>query len=182
MITPEQFEEIRQRAEKATSGPWLGNNEGCFVDGDDADGVCTVHNHGTRSWSRVVATPAHGHAGAEDSEAHRNMEFIAHARTDIPALLAALEEVTKERDHWQHEYEESHKVKVHVMGQRHELKIQLSAERAYSHCLLNLIKEAKDYYFSDLEGRGEPEFSQIEFAYGAIETLLQKATALSREK
>ena len=70
-------EQIRARAEAATPGPWTHYHE----DGDDdcefycpsIDGV-TVPGHRYPTWL-IDAT---------------NADFIAHARTDIPDLLAAI--------------------------------------------------------------------------------------------
>lgn len=80
-MTPEQLDAIEQRAQAATDGPWhsLGNTIGAEVK------TCTCAGH----------IPGHGHeqfcglegpliTGAEPTDA----EFIAHARTDVPELVA----------------------------------------------------------------------------------------------
>lgn len=91
--------QVAGRAERATQGPWTpedhdwGSNNGVIVADPNADGVCTVHNHGTRSWTRFVAVPAHDHACELGSESHRNMQFIAASRTDVPKLLAIIAEM-----------------------------------------------------------------------------------------
>lgn len=91
-MSDKRLEEIRKRVEAATPGPWVpsdhdwGSNDGVYVP-EPNEGVCTVHNHGVRSWSCFVAVPANNHACEIGSEAHRNMVFIAHARSDIPFLL-----------------------------------------------------------------------------------------------
>jgi predicted amidohydrolase YtcJ len=64
-MTAEQLQAIRERADKATPGPW--------------DIILNGHN------IKVERTPA-------------NIDFIAHARTDIPALLAALDAANARAD------------------------------------------------------------------------------------
>lgn len=62
---------IRARAEAATPGPWT-----TWVDGhNNHSGVCTDD----------------GEVGISDDVEGADAEFIAHARTDVPALLDALE-------------------------------------------------------------------------------------------
>ncbi len=100
-MTDKRLEEIRKRVEAATPGPWVpsdhdwGSNDGVYVP-EPNEGVCTVHNHGVRSWSCFVAVPANNHACEIGSEAHRNMVFIAHARSDIPFLLDEVARLRKQ--------------------------------------------------------------------------------------
>ena len=69
-LTPERKQEIRERIEKATPGPWQGGIAGlCNLvsfDGDDISGVGIIHNP-------------------------RNLVFIAHARADLPDLMESHE-------------------------------------------------------------------------------------------
>lgn len=69
-ISEERLREIRERAEAATPGPW-------------------ITQRFTRVWSQAseewVVAP---YDGTQTQDA----DFIAHARQDIPDLLAALEE------------------------------------------------------------------------------------------
>lgn len=69
-LTPDDLAAIRERVEAATDGPWWAAREG-LIYGKDG------HREG---YAEEVAstTPA-------------NSEFIAHARTDVPALLAEVE-------------------------------------------------------------------------------------------
>ena len=73
------FAAIQARANAATEGPWArsGHDIGHVV--FDTEGPCELA--GPVMLSRVI-----GEAGYEDAE------FIAHARVDIPALLAAVRE------------------------------------------------------------------------------------------
>jgi hypothetical protein len=89
MLTPEQLAECRERERKATAGPWvhrIGKHQqnqqvqssevGLVGDGDESRPLFT-------GW----AWKPGGHR-----DARPNADFIAHARTDIPALLAHIEE------------------------------------------------------------------------------------------
>jgi hypothetical protein len=75
-MTPEELAAIRQRCEKATPGPW------CVGKGVYSDLIDTVGD----PHRGLIAS-----VDDEDCDVHReaahNRRFIAHARTDIPALL-----------------------------------------------------------------------------------------------
>jgi hypothetical protein len=78
MLTTEQLNAIKERAEKATNV----NNSGWYVDEDYSD---TIRD----AWDcELIAQVARG----KDNDA----EFIAQARTDIPALIAEVERLRKE--------------------------------------------------------------------------------------
>jgi hypothetical protein len=72
-LTNEELAAIRERAEKATPGPWIDN-------GNEIVAECK---------------PNLGIAGAISDE---DAEFIAHARTDIPKLIAEVERLHANRD------------------------------------------------------------------------------------
>src|SRR5260221_9904389 len=72
MMTDEELKEIRERAEKATPGPWLG----LYLSGDTINGVKNAP--GAVGLGEVGLTAA-------------DHKFITHAREDIPALLAEVE-------------------------------------------------------------------------------------------
>lgn len=69
VLTNEQLEAIRKRAEKATKGPWAHANSI----------VCTMYD------GYEIADVSCGENPSEDAE------FIMNARTDIPKLLAEVE-------------------------------------------------------------------------------------------
>ena len=80
-MTPERLAEIEARANAATEGPW------------EADGT-EITQHWTRPqpWvtvaSNEVACMAYCYGGSgRGIERETDAEFIAHARTDVPALL-----------------------------------------------------------------------------------------------
>lgn len=86
-----RLSEIRERAEAATEGPWIrtGHKNNPF--------------HPDVEWTQVVERwPREtGHIAFADSISDRdkeNTEFVAHARTDVPALLRALELAIEQRD------------------------------------------------------------------------------------
>ncbi|QIK83003.1 hypothetical protein [Sanguibacter sp. HDW7] len=83
-MTRPSLADITQRAEDATEGPW------------EADGR-TV-NQCVGQWAEVVSTEVscgsycYGGTG-RGVESASDAEFIAHARTDVPALSAAIRDV-----------------------------------------------------------------------------------------
>lgn len=106
MTDTEFLKEVKERADRATEGPWVvdrpwlsrgmmhvyGVMPRANLHPDAPYLVETVHNHGSKSASKHVAVPAHGHSADDRSDAANNMEFIAHAREDVPRLLAMIEE------------------------------------------------------------------------------------------
>lgn len=98
-----RLSEIKARLAAATPGPWSladsgrGWNNGVMCP-EDHEGVQTGHNHGTRSWSRFVAVPAHGHGCEVGSDNYKNMEFIANCPTDIEWLCGEVERLEKDNN------------------------------------------------------------------------------------
>lgn len=100
MTAADRLDEIRTRADAATDGPWeypenlLGlKNTTVFV-ADRSDGVA------------LVKSPA-------------TAEFIAHARTDVPALVAALRAVLNACS----TYEKTQAIYRIEMGQREIIRV-----------------------------------------------------------
>lgn len=81
-MTPEELAEIRARAEAATPGPWV---------------VESGNWTGGEPWHQYrPAVPVKGRMfGGEPLTTEEDAEFCAHARTDVPRLLAAYEEATR---------------------------------------------------------------------------------------
>ena len=95
---------IKARADKATAGPWESDtteNEGDYGSGPDCGSgfssyevvakkgrICDTINSDV---AMVCEEYDEDGRTAFDEVGQANMDFIAHARTDIPALLAALE-------------------------------------------------------------------------------------------
>jgi hypothetical protein len=84
MLSAEELAEIRERAEAATPGPWFG------IPNPDWSGA---------NW-RIArdANEPWGNFGQLAYVAPQNGPFIAHARTDIPALLSHIAAVEAQRD------------------------------------------------------------------------------------
>ncbi|MFE0887853.1 hypothetical protein ACFW4Q_02260 [Streptomyces rochei] len=78
-LSPEREAEIAARAEAATPGPW-------FVHPDWPGRVFSESEFNAHVARVTGSNPEH------------NEQFIAHARTDVPALLAELAAVRAERD------------------------------------------------------------------------------------
>ena len=73
-LTDEELAEIRERAEKATRGPWKWNNRGELF---SEDGRVIYYDKSEYNFPIAVS--------------YYDEEFIAHAREDIPKLLAEIE-------------------------------------------------------------------------------------------
>lgn len=98
-----QLDDIQRRADAATEGPWRAGR------GATSDGSEFVHTHEQKAaflalslndgephlWlvDNGAVIPA---ATGDGPKARANAEFIAHARTDVPALLALVREQAAE--------------------------------------------------------------------------------------
>jgi hypothetical protein len=76
-LTNQEIQEIEERAEKATPGPWS-----AFQWGDGSQKDTDAWNVGATATEIVLVYDAF----------IRDAEFIAHSRQDIPKLIAALRE------------------------------------------------------------------------------------------
>lgn len=93
MLNKERLEEIRARVNAATPGPW----EACLGSGI-AECTAIMHQDGETGENFFVADCMPDYALDWASEDHlANLEFIAHARQDIPDLLAEIAELKKHR-------------------------------------------------------------------------------------
>ena len=85
-MTEEQLQAIKMRAKYATDGPWkVVNSEESGVQ------IGTVWEHGQLKAGVPIVTTAHGKGGVTVYINHVNAEFIAHAREDVPTLIAEVE-------------------------------------------------------------------------------------------
>jgi hypothetical protein len=80
------LEEIRRRSNAATEGPWV-SDKGLSERGDKRTAVISHFDYDDGDWY------IHG-----DIAGHADAEFIAHARQDVPALIAEVERLQKSRD------------------------------------------------------------------------------------
>lgn len=84
MITTEELEQMKERAEKATAGPWYYE-----IDGDLwADG-------------QVVLSPLLTEHGVNVLNIRKtDAQFIAHAREDVPRLVAEVERLQSDNEQY----------------------------------------------------------------------------------
>jgi len=102
------LEAIKERAENATDGPWENSRtDGTHIEWarNNIDSIVKTINYGgsNKSWSLVTIKGsevicANVGFGPDSQE---NAEFIAHAREDIPQLLAYIEELEEYK--WMYE-------------------------------------------------------------------------------
>lgn len=96
-MTPEQLAEIKARAEKATPGPWKAVEGGSGI---HKGNVLCVEERSESGWE-VIFT---GFCGAYEGHGLANAELVAHARTDIPALLEAYTKAVRDHTELESEY------------------------------------------------------------------------------
>jgi DNA repair photolyase len=109
-MTKEQLDAIRARCEAATPGPWSKTNSWGWCNAEGCDEICLQSDMidekicvkscehwrcGEPAWIPEILTIS---VGEYDGMNDNDVEFCAHARQDIPALLAALEAETKRAD------------------------------------------------------------------------------------
>ncbi|HET6633805.1 MAG TPA: hypothetical protein VFH77_02135 [Streptomyces sp.] len=108
-LSPAREAEIRERAAAATAGPW-----GTYYENPQSDGVRLIDiaadlqdtGHGYRCRRYIAQTesgqidndPAHRDwdADQDNDQSAADAEFIAHAREDVPVLLAEIERLRGE--------------------------------------------------------------------------------------
>lgn len=83
MSAADRLTEIQARADNATDGPWE-----AIAEGDHESRVVAAGD------DMALCLDCHTQAGVEPSDA----EFISHARTDVPRLVAALQAVLAQCD------------------------------------------------------------------------------------
>ena len=106
---------IRARAEAATKGPWV------FRVGKAAAAPdYPVMIGAVAPGHRIMANPPGG------SYPSRDAEFIAHARADVPRLLAALAESERQRQ----DYEREHEVCVETAARERDAMMDQLLDRA----------------------------------------------------
>lgn len=82
MITPEELAEIKKRCEAATEGPWLPYH------GPGAHWVTDSKPDGTHKFQNRICEYTYRYG---EDQNHKDVDFIAHSRTDIPKLLTELD-------------------------------------------------------------------------------------------
>lgn len=84
-ITDERLQEIEERANRATPGPWMTKPSGANHGGFSLDALIAATAAG--KFNRIYATPPGGTYPAADQD------FIAAARQDVPDLLAEIRQL-----------------------------------------------------------------------------------------
>lgn len=90
LLSPEELEEIRQREQAATKGPWL-----LYSGPLRPEFPTRVHEITTVSGRAVVKWGGFDGVESPKREIASTARFLAHARTDIPRLLAHIEALEK---------------------------------------------------------------------------------------
>lgn len=88
MIEPEYLEEIKARAKAATEGPWTNRAEGFREDSEWGQIIHYGINGVAEISESMDSDPYHVHL---ETMSREDAEFIAYARTDVPALVAEVE-------------------------------------------------------------------------------------------
>ena len=113
MSTNTALDQIKARAKKATPGPWhrpLNTRwknavTGIMPKGDPASTLINNTDHeGNPERITIVTAPTWSSGGFFRKQSGKDLEFIAHARTDVPKLLAALEAVEEVTQHLEATY------------------------------------------------------------------------------
>ena len=111
-MNDQELQQIEERVNKATNAPWI-------VEADEYSGRnwligCVSVFLGGSAWSdkSYYVTTKGVHASELEGDAKTDAEFIAAARTDVPALVAEVRRLTAERDEW--------KAKAKYWRDRHE--------------------------------------------------------------
>jgi len=81
-VTPERLKEIEGRARAATAGPWGVEQDDLMWQLFGGDGMMAL---------QLAKCPKSGTPYAEYWPNEADSSFIAHARTDVPALVAEVE-------------------------------------------------------------------------------------------
>ena len=99
-MTPDHLAEVKARAEAATPGPWTADlSEGdcgvyledCPRGLEDCDDACPQCDRWEILKGGLVDGPDYVECGEYSYFSDNDAEFIAHARTDIPDLIAEVE-------------------------------------------------------------------------------------------
>ena len=98
MTIETRLAEIRVRVEAATTGPWMVNGPGEEWAAISSGPHAVIHAYTVHDGDCPGCECGDG--AAEVALTIEDAEFIAASRTDLPALLAAVEAVSKRADRW----------------------------------------------------------------------------------
>ena len=100
MLTDKQLEEIRERADKATPGPWKTHRAQ-----QHQGNKWWINSQSVRDYpeaqpnGRFIAQVGSGSSGRKEF-VEMDSVFISNARQDIPLLLDTIEELKKEKEYY----------------------------------------------------------------------------------
>ncbi|MFE0974354.1 hypothetical protein [Streptomyces rochei] len=152
-LSPEREAEIAARAEAATPGPW-------FVHPDWPGRVFSESEFNAHVARVTGSNPEH------------NEQFIAHARTDVPALLAELAAVRAERDAWRDQRNavfatnERLLVQIDELGQA-RLHAENEARAALREAREKALREAADHFVRMADREPDPHGYRARVMRGA---------------
>lgn len=121
---------IRARCEAATPGPWHGAMPTCDHDHDANDPACAIEDPN----SAIVANCV---------EADADVDFIMYARTDVPALLAYVEELMASIGTLDHMLAEERENVDTLRTLVEELTQERDEERMRVRCFEQMLAEAQ---------------------------------------
>ena len=90
-MTPERLDEMRKRAEAATEGPWKASDFGHYGRGEPESIVVHTGEFDHSDLRTFESETAVAWMPRWEGQESDNATFIAHARADVPALLAEVE-------------------------------------------------------------------------------------------
>lgn len=135
MMNKEQLDAIKERVEKATPGEWIGDYGGVETTHKDfqkvSGGVYGEHN--------TICNTFDGEY-IENSNAIHDSRFIAHARQDVPALIAEVERLQQFEQKAIYVIEENKRLREALKFYADEQKYTL----AYDSNLVGTVEISKD--------------------------------------
>ncbi len=189
-LTPDELREVAARAEAATPGPWQvewwvwrdGQQRVCHR-GDGllmrcARGIHTAWEHGQLRGPAPVVTTVHGIDPTDDLLAYHSAvidepdaAFIAHARTDIPRLLATIAALQSENERLTREKREFEVRLIQLINALGYESFGSALVAARDVPLVEARANAQDRRIAALEGALEAEHALLEYVLGKAEDL-----------
>jgi len=157
VLTEKQLKEIEERASKATPGPWT-------LDINYLVGFPPKTRPTGESIMLLEETCRAGSAEADDA----NMEFIAHAREDVPALLEEVKRLQAKQAIWEncihtngtsteqqkHEVARLQEALIEERAAKIETQRSLAFAEGYDYTLPNPLPTAQDQARTELQSEG----------------------------
>lgn len=146
----QRLEEIKARCDAATAGPWKREGFGtlCYVSkthGDKGMMICTPRLSSVLGDILPLET--------EPTQKTVDANFIAHARTDIPALVDGVEELQTENERLRSELIEAHWDQVQRGGRLNGDVWSSQCLSDVAHAMHELVKYGCAEYVGEHSGR-----------------------------